>query len=266
MFAVAFSLSALSTPDGVERRAFVELLRAFAPARNVAFDEAAAERVATELFRAGDGELDADAATVVEAVRASVGDPAPFAPLVARFRQLGEAIVSDLVAGAPKTGLVLEKVASLRVPSAVLCNGWGRIAQAKARAAGFGGAVLVSEDVGAAKPTAAAFDTLVSEFRLPRDRIWYVGTDPRRDVDPAAKAGLRTIWLNARGDTYPVGLLPPARTIVELDELLPELCEEYTRSLLGLRYVLHTTLAWRAGHFVPGVEYGLNDPSSAPPL
>jgi FMN phosphatase YigB (HAD superfamily) len=266
MFAVAFALSALSSPEPTERRAFVELLRAFTQAYNMPFDQARAERLGAELFPAGDGELDGDPRALVDAVTAFVREPVPFAPLIARFRQLGEKAARAATPAARESRLTLERIASLGVPSAILCNGWGRIAQAKAFSAGFAGPVLVSEEIGAAKPAPAAFDALVADVRLPADRVWYVGTDPRRDVDAARAAGMLAIWLNPSGASYPLGLAAPASTIRRLDEILPPLCEEYTRSLLGLRYLLHSALAWREGHFVPGVEYGLNDPSSAPTL
>jgi phosphoglycolate phosphatase-like HAD superfamily hydrolase len=263
MFAVAFALSALSPPDEVEQQAFVELLRVFTGARHVPFDRARAERLGAGLFPAGDGEVNGDPGALVEAVRAFTGEAVPFAALVARFRQLGDAIARESIAPVPETRLTLERVASLRVPSAILCNGWGRIAQTKAASAGYTGPVLVSEEVAAAKPARAAFEALIAEIRLPADRIWYIGTDPRRDIDAAVRAGLRAFWLNRPGEPYPVGIAVPFGTIHRLDQILPELCEEYTRSLLGLRYVLHSALAWREGHFVPGVEYGLNDPSTS---
>jgi FMN phosphatase YigB (HAD superfamily) len=264
MFAVAFALGALSSPpDRVEQRALVELLHVFTDARSFSFDRARAECLAARLFPAGDGELEADPAALVHAVSTFVGQPVPFAALVARFRQLGEATVRELVRAVPERRLTLERIASLGVPSAILCNGWVRIAERKATAIGFRGPVLVSEELDAAKPAGAAFEALVAQFGLPPDRIWYVGNDPQRDVDAAVKAGLRAIWLNPVGQRYPPNLEPPAGTIARLDDILPALCEEYTRSLLGLRYVLHSALAWREGHFVPGVEYGLNDPSTS---
>ena len=78
----------------------------------------------------------------------------------------------------------------------------------------------------------------------------------------AAQAGLRTVWLRSAGTAYPPNLAAPDHAIERIEEVLAILSEPYTRSLLGLRYVLHNALAWRLGHFVPGVEYGLNDPAS----
>jgi FMN phosphatase YigB (HAD superfamily) len=263
MIAIAFALAGtLSIEDRLEQRAFLALLERLTRERRLPFDETRVQRVADELFGAGEAEPDAQPAALADAVATLLGERPPFAVVVARFRQIAALLAPDFVRVAPETRTTLERIASLRVPSAILCNGWSTIAQRKARCTGFEGPVLVSEDIGAAKPSREAFEALIATIALPSDRIWYVGSDPRTDVHPASAAGLRAIWLNADGSPYPLGLEPPARTISCIDEILPELCEEYTRSLLGLRYVLHSTLAWREGHFVPGVEYGLHDPAT----
>jgi FMN phosphatase YigB (HAD superfamily) len=267
IFAIAFALGGtLTREEGLERQAFLELTRGLSADRPVPFDADAAERIADELFPVDRTEHDAQPRALVDAVSTLLGTSLPFAFTVARFRQLAGLRAAEAVRVAPETRVFLERVASLRVPAAILCEGWSTIAQRKAALTGLDCPVLVSEDIGAAKPSAAAFATLVAAMGLPPEHVWYVGCDPRRDVGGAALAGLRAIWLNTQGAAYPSDVPVPARTITALDELLPELCETYTRSLLGLRYVLHSTLAWRPGHFVPGVEYGLNDPATIPPI
>jgi putative hydrolase of the HAD superfamily len=266
MFAVAFALGGtLTIEDRIEQRSFLELARGLCAHGPVPFDEAAARRIADDLFPADRDELDARPHELAEALSALADRPFPERVVVARFRQLAGRLAGG-VRTEPEVRPFLARLASLRVPSAVLCDGWSTIAQRRAACAGFAGPVLVSEDLGVTKPSAAAFETLVRTVGLPAERVWYVGSDPARDVAAAWRAGLRAIWLNRAGAAYPDDIVVPARTIRSLDELVPELCEEYTRSLLGLRYILHTTLAWRPGHFVPGVEYGLNDPASLPPL
>jgi FMN phosphatase YigB (HAD superfamily) len=103
--------------------------------------------------------------------------------------------------------------------------------------------VLVAEDIGAWKPARPAFDALVATLALPPDRIWYVGDDPRVDVDGASQAGLRTVWFRPAGTTYPPHLAAPDHAIERIEEVLAILSEPYTRSLLSLRYVLHNALA-----------------------
>lgn len=267
MIAISFALAeTLTFEDRLERWAFLELLRSLVPQRKAPFDEPLAQRLADDLFPPDGAEQDARPGVLVEAVAAFLGESLPSAVVVARFRQIAALHATDAVRVAPETRGFLERIASLRVPSAILCNGWSTIAQRKAACTGFAAPVLVSEDIGAAKPSQPAFEALVAALALPPEYIWYVGNDPANDIHGAMTAGLQAIWLNRDGSTYPSHLAPPARTIGSLDEILPEICREYTRSLLGLRYVLHSALSWREGHFVPGVEYGLNDPSTLPPL
>lgn len=267
MFAVAFGLAGtLTIPDRLEYEACIALLRELSARSGAAFDEPRARRLAAELFPDDALERDARPQALAEAVCAFLAAPLPANAVLGRFRQVADARAPSLVEPLPETRLTLARIASLNVPAAVLCNGWSRIGRRRAACAGFAGPVLVSEDLGAAKPALPAFEALIAAFALPPDRIWYVGSDPRADIDGAAAAGLHAIWLNPNDAPYPADLRPPARTIRRIDEMLPALCEEYTRSLLGLRYVMHSALAWRRGHFVPGVEYGLNDPETTSPL
>jgi FMN phosphatase YigB (HAD superfamily) len=267
MIAIAFALAGtLTIEDRLERSAFLELLRSLALQRDEPFDEPLAERLADGLFPTGRAEHDACPDALVEAVSAFLGESLPFAVVVARFRQIAATRVAGAVRVEPGTRTFLDRIASLRVPSAILCSGWSTIAQRKAACTGFPAPVLVSEDIGAAKPSPQAFEALTAALALPPERIWYVGNEPATDIAAATTAGLQAIWLNPSGSPYPGDLAPAVRTIQSLDDILPDVCREYTRSLLGLRYVLHSTLSWREGHFVPGVEYGLHDPAALPPL
>jgi FMN phosphatase YigB (HAD superfamily) len=267
MIGIGFALAGtLTLEDRAEERAFVELLQALRLRQGLPFDESGARRIADRLFPSDQVEHDARPAALVEAIAGYLGEPVPFGVTVASFRRLAAARAAESVRVAAETRTFLERVASLRIPSAVLTDGWSTPAQLRAGRAGIACPLLVSEEIGAAKPAAIAFDALVKAIALPPDRIWYIGTDPVRDVAGASAAGLRAIWLNREGVSYPPGIAGPSRTIASFDELLPELCEQYTRSLLGLRYVLHSALAWREGHFVPGVEYGLHDTVDLPPL
>ena len=55
--------------------------------------------------------------------------------------------------------------------------------------------LATSDDWGAEKPTAAFFDKLVSVSGHERDQIAYVGDRLDNDIAPAARAGLRTVWV-----------------------------------------------------------------------
>jgi FMN phosphatase YigB (HAD superfamily) len=162
----------------------------------------------------------------------------------------------------------LRQLEALAIPHAILTNGWIALTRAKAEAVGFSGTVLVSDAPrGVSKPQETAFAALAAVLGLPPDRIWYVGTDPRVDMAAAQKAGFNAVWLcpDEHGAPFPPDLPPPAHIIRRLDELLEILREPYTRSLLGLRYILHNVLEWPPGSFAAGgVEYGLGAEEPAP--
>ena len=139
-----------------------------------------------------------------------------------RWRAICYALVDRLVR--PVDGAI-ETLAALRargIPLAVLTNGWSPLQQRKiARALGDGAIspILVSDEVGAVKPDAAAFAPLVDALGVPRERVWYVGDNPRGDVGGALAAGLRAVWFDWEGLTYPPDVPPPTLRIGALREL-----------------------------------------------
>jgi putative hydrolase of the HAD superfamily len=254
MIAIAFSLrGTLTRTERLERDAFLALVRERCAELGVPYRDAPALAAADGLFPAGVDALVAPEQLAAAAI-ALLDDTAPGPVLVARFRQIADRLAQSAVTTPPDTRETLERIASLGVPTAVLCNGWSRIAKREAECAGFTGPVLASEDIGAEKPAPRAFERLVDTIGLPADRIWFVGNDPERDIDGAARAGLSPVWYNPAGASYPAGLEPPMLTVRAFADLLPPLCEEYTRSLLSLRHLMRTALEWRDGHFVPAPE------------
>lgn len=259
---MAFDLTGTLVRDGsLERAACLELLKRLCAERGALFDESRAFGACERAFSVEDERGPAQAA-FVEAVRAFLDEDAPARILLSRVRQIAAELAPGCTEPLPGARETLAQIASLRIPCAILTDGWSSIEQHKARSLGFEGPVLVSEDTGRRKPERAAFESLSVSLALPLDRIWYVGDDPRADIAGAAEAGLHAVWFRPPGAAFPSELKQPEHTIGRVDEVLAVLCEPYTRSLLGLRYVLHSSLTWREGHFVPGVEYGLNDPAS----
>ncbi len=254
MIGLGFALRGTLTASlPLEREAFIELLRERWAEQGEPFRAGDATEAANELFPAGTGEI-VKPARLADRAAGLLGRSMQGSFLVIRFRQIADGIAARSIAASAETRQLLDRIDSLGIPTAVLCNGWSRIAQREAACAGFTGRVLISEDIGVEKPARAAFDALANALGLPADRIWYVGDDPIRDIHGAAAAGMTAVWLNAANAPYPSGLEPPARTIARLADLLPPVCEEYTRSLLSLRHVMRTALEWREGHYVPPVE------------
>jgi FMN phosphatase YigB (HAD superfamily) len=140
-----------------------------------------------------------------------------------RWREHCYALVGELVR--PIEGAV-ELLAALRargVPHAILTNGWTPLQQKKiARALGdenLAMPILVSDAIRAVKPERAAFDALAGALDLPREQTWYVGDNARGDVGGALAAGLRAVWFDWEGQSYPQDLPPPTLVIHALREL-----------------------------------------------
>jgi putative hydrolase of the HAD superfamily len=159
--------------------------------------------------------------SIDDAVRAFVrerGVP-PRDEYVELFRTLAVDMVDQFVIpllGAKRT---FEMLRERGVRAAVLSNGWNPLQVRKAQRAGFEGPVLASADLGAQKPDARAFEALLDALGTKAENTWYVGDDPRCDVNGARDAGLRGVWLDAEGKAYPPEVLPPQYTIHSLEEL-----------------------------------------------
>lgn len=254
MFAIAFALrGTLTATEHLERDAFVALLRERSAEIGRPYVERAANAAAETLFPLGSGAV-VSPTQMAAAATQLLGDTVAENVLIARFRQIADRLAPERVTSLPGTNETLERFASLGIPMTVLCNGWSRIARREAECAGFTGQVLASEDIGVEKPGRGAFDKLVATIGLPADSIWYVGNDPQRDIDGAAKAGLTTIWLNLRDAAYPADLEPPTMIYHSIAELLAPVCAQYTRTLLSLRHLMRTAMEWRDGHYVPRLE------------
>ncbi len=62
-----------------------------------------------------------------------------------------------------------------------------------------------AREVGVAKPHPAIFDAASAAAGVPASQVLHVGDDPQRDVIGAGAAGMRTVWVNRNGQTWPGG-------------------------------------------------------------
>lgn len=138
-----------------------------------------------------------------------------------RYRELCYALVDELVTpidGAPE---LIATLVARGVPIAILTNGWSPLQHLKVgRALAFSGPILVSDELGILKPAAAAFDKLIDALGVPKERVWFVGDNPKTDIEGAHGAGLRSVWFDWEHMAYPADAPPPDARIKHLTELL----------------------------------------------
>jgi FMN phosphatase YigB (HAD superfamily) len=213
----------LGVDNHLERVAFGRLARELGAPVDV--EEARRQRVIEEqltAFRAAEIPM----AAMLEAFVATLpldDTLAAWSPdvLAERYREICYALVDEMVR--PMEGAVdcISALVRDRVPIAILTNGWSPLQEKKiARALGyFPGPVLVSESIGAYKPSADAFRLLEATLGCPPSSIWYVGDNPVADIDGARSYGLRAVWLTDHAAPYPEGLRPPTARIDRLAAL-----------------------------------------------
>ena len=248
MFAVAFALNGtLANAPALERTAFARLCKEVADSAAVRVDTIGMDRAFEQQQRAfTDG-----GAALNESIVASIIEATGIAGLAnvlsARYRQIAGQTARELTRPLPGAVEMLQQLQLLGVPAAILTNGLSTAEQAKARVMGFTGDVIVSENTGVKKPDVRAFGALLNALHLPAECVWYLASDFESDVRPARTVGMRGVWLSP--DSGP-------GTVRNFDEFLELIKEPYTRSLLGLRYIMRSALEWRPGHFVSAEDYG----------
>lgn len=99
-----------------------------------------------------------------------------------------------------------------RVKIGIMTNGFTALQQARLEHTGFSGyfdLIVISEQVGYAKPHPAIFDYALDQMaNPPRDRVLMVGDNPDSDILGGINAGMATCWLNSDGRSRPQGINP----------------------------------------------------------
>lgn len=120
---------------------------------------------------------------------------------------------------------LLNDLAARGVRLGVVTNGNGERQRVKARQLGLSrwmsaGAIVVSEDVGLAKPDPAIFALGARRIGVPAAACAFVGDSIATDVRGAQAAGMTAVWVNRRDAPLPAGAtFAMARTDADLRAL-----------------------------------------------
>ncbi|WED42047.1 pyrimidine 5'-nucleotidase [Legionella cardiaca] len=113
-----------------------------------------------------------------------------------------------------------------RVKLGIITNGFIELQQVRLERTKLGGyfdLLVISEEVGVAKPDPAIFNYALSKMGNPApERVLMVGDNPDSDILGGMNAGLDTCWFNADKKPIPSGLNPQYQisSLLELEGLL----------------------------------------------
>jgi len=74
-------------------------------------------------------------------------------------------------------------------------------------------------DAGQSKPHPIVFESLMQKYQFNCSEIVHIGDDPITDICGAQTLGIRAIWLNRTGQSWPDTLNPPFAEIDQLNQL-----------------------------------------------
>jgi 2-haloalkanoic acid dehalogenase type II len=80
--------------------------------------------------------------------------------------------------------------------------------------------LIVSGEVGVAKPDPAIFRLALERLGVAPDEALFVGDSPEYDLRGAAAAGMPFVWMNPGAEALPEGIPQPLATIGRLGQLL----------------------------------------------
>ena len=78
---------------------------------------------------------------------------------------------------------------------------------------------VTAREAGHSKPDAPIFHATCTRLGLAPHEVLHVGDDPLLDIVGAARAGMRTCWINRRAAKWPMDLPPPDLQFTTLDAL-----------------------------------------------
>jgi len=117
----------------------------------------------------------------------------------------------------------------------LVTNGISLVQRGRLEKSGVGGlfhAVLISEELGFAKPDPLFFRAAAEALSLPVEDLLCVGDNPAADIEGARSAGMDACWFAPSGGPWPGPGAPPALIVSELVELLPLAAPLFTKNAI----------------------------------
>ena len=105
----------------------------------------------------------------------------------------------------------------------LVTNGLSRVQRGRLAVSGFAGsftAILISEELGLAKPDPRFFTAAADALGLSADSLLCIGDNPAADIAGARGAGIDACWYAPGGNPWPGPGEPPHYTIRSLSEIL----------------------------------------------
>lgn len=139
---------------------------------------------------------------------------------------LAQRYLAALAAGSQLVAGAVEVVAAVaaRHPVAYVTNGLADVQRPRLEASplrSYTRSIVISDEVGAAKPDPAIFEAALAELGDPTpDRVTMVGDNPVADIAGAASLGMATVWVTRPGGKHVAGDGPsPTHRIADIREL-----------------------------------------------
>jgi len=144
------------------------------------------------------------AAVALEAWRRTLAACGCVDPAITQFAaQTHAALVRQTQRRFDDVSGLLEAARSAAIPLVLITNGASDTQRGKLEALDLEcwfDAVIVSAEVGAAKPEVAVFKAALEHLDVAAQRVWHVGDSLVTDVAGANAAGMVSVWLNRTGD------------------------------------------------------------------
>lgn len=119
---------------------------------------------------------------------------------------------------------IFEKIRAKGLAIGLITNGTARRQSQKIEKLGLkewmpGNHMLISEEVGIAKPQSGIFELMAHDLSIANSELLYVGDNYTNDIIGGKLAGWQTIWVNYHQSTKPIGVIEADYTVRSPKEL-----------------------------------------------